>query len=95
MAFRERLEAHAIGRCFWTYKRLDTDRSVVSIERTPEWDAIVAFAEHPRATFKELRKQRPSRDVVDPRCATTPTTSGLRPAGSIRAIQPRWDYELS
>ncbi|MGC9396840.1 MAG: glycoside hydrolase family 5 protein [Anaerolineae bacterium] len=64
-AFRELLEANDIGWCFWTYKRLDTERSVVSIAKTPEWDAIVAFAEHPRATFKEIREQRPPRDVVD------------------------------
>ncbi len=64
-AFRELLEANDIGRCFWTYKRLDTERCVVSIKRTPEWDAIVAFAEHPRATFKDIREQRPSRQVVE------------------------------
>ena len=63
--FRELLEANAIGWCFWTYKRLDTERCVVSIERTPEWDAIVAFAEHPHTMFKEIREQRPSRGVVD------------------------------
>jgi hypothetical protein len=58
-AFRELLEAHDIGWCFWTYKRLDTDRSVVSIPRTPEWDEVVAFAEHPRSTFQEVRENRP------------------------------------
>ncbi|MBN1584366.1 MAG: glycoside hydrolase family 5 protein [Anaerolineae bacterium] len=64
-AFRELLEANNIGWCFWTYKRLDTDRCVVSIEKTPEWAEIVAFAEHPRSTFKEIREQRPSREVID------------------------------
>ena len=64
-AFRELLEAHDIGWCFWTYKRLDTDRSVVSIERTPEWDDVVAFAEHPRSTYQEIRDNRPPRAVAD------------------------------
>ena len=63
-AFRELLEAHDIGWCFWTYKRLDTDRSVVSVTRTPEWDNVVAFAEHPRSTFKEVRDNRPPRQVA-------------------------------
>jgi hypothetical protein len=63
-AFRELLEAHDIGWCFWTYKRLATDRSVVSIVRTAEWDAVVAFAEHPRTTFKEIRDSRPPRQVA-------------------------------
>ena len=64
-AFRELLEAHDIGWCFWTYKRLDTDRSVVSVERTPEWDEIVTFAESPRSTFQEVRESRPPRRVID------------------------------
>jgi endoglucanase len=63
-AFRELLKAHDIGWCFWTYKRLDTDRSVVSIARTSEWDDVVAFAEHPRTTFKEVRDNRPPREVA-------------------------------
>jgi endoglucanase len=64
-AFRDLLEAHSIGWTFWTYKRLNTDRSIVSIEKTPEWDDIVAFAEHPRVTFKDVREQRPLRQVID------------------------------
>ena len=64
-AFRELLEANDIGWCFWTYKRLSTDRSVVSIEKPADWDTITAFAEHPRTTFKEIREQRPSRQVSD------------------------------
>jgi endoglucanase len=63
-AFRELLEAHDIGWCFWTYKRLDTDRSVVSVQRTPEWDDVVAFAEHPRTMFKEVRDHRPPPQVA-------------------------------
>lgn len=64
-AFRELLETHGIGWCFWTYKRLDTERSVVSIERTPEWEDIVSFAEHPRSTYQEVREQRPPRQAVE------------------------------
>jgi hypothetical protein len=58
-------EANNIGWCFWTYKRVDTERSVVSIRRTDEWDAIAAFAEHPRSNYAEIREQRPPRAVVD------------------------------
>ena len=64
-AFRELLEDNDIGWCFWTYRRLDTDRCVASIARTPEWDAIVAFAEHPRTTFQEVRESRPPRQAID------------------------------
>jgi endoglucanase len=64
-AFRELLENRGIGWCFWTYKRLDTDRCVASIERPPQWDNVVAFAEHPRSTFREVRDNRPSRRAID------------------------------
>jgi aryl-phospho-beta-D-glucosidase BglC (GH1 family) len=63
-AFRELLETNDIGWCFWTYKRLDTERCVVSIDKPTGWDTIVAFAEHPRSTYKELREQRPPRAVI-------------------------------
>ena len=64
-AFRKLLEANDIGWCFWTYKRLDTERCVASIVKPAGWDRIVAFAEHPRSTYKELREQRPPRAVID------------------------------
>jgi endoglucanase len=63
-AFRELLEAHDIGWCFWTYKRLDTERCVASIARPDGWDAIVQFANHPRSTYKEVREARPPVDVA-------------------------------
>ena len=64
-AFRTLLEQNEIGWCFWTYKRLDTDRCVASIERPTGWDQIVAFAEHPRSTYQEVREQRPPQDVIE------------------------------
>ena len=58
-SFRTLLERNNIGWCFWPYKKLDATSCVVSIKRTDEWDAIVAFADHPRTTFEEVRKNRP------------------------------------
>jgi hypothetical protein len=46
--FRVLLEQHEIGWCFWTYKRMDTTRSVASYARPDDWDAIVAYSETPR-----------------------------------------------
>ena len=53
-----------IGWCFWTYKRLDTTRCVVSIARPEGWDEIVEFANHPRSTYKEVREARPPVEVA-------------------------------
>ena len=58
-SFRTLLENNNIGWCFWPYKKLDATSSVASINRPSDWDAIVAFADHPRTTFEEVRKNRP------------------------------------
>lgn len=57
--FRTVLETNGISWCFWPYKKMDATSCVVSVSRTIEWDAIIAFANHPRATFEDVRKNRP------------------------------------
>ena len=59
-AFRSMLETNAIGWCFWPYKKLDSSRGVVSIPKPEGWDAIVTYADGPRATFAEIREKRPA-----------------------------------
>jgi endoglucanase len=63
-SFRTLLESNNIGWCFWPYKKLDATSSVVSINRTAEWDAVIAFADHPRTTFEEVRKNRPPTETI-------------------------------
>jgi hypothetical protein len=63
-SFRMLLEAHNIGWCFWPYKKLDATSSIVSINRPAEWDTIITFAEGPRRTFEEVRKNRPAKAKV-------------------------------
>jgi endoglucanase len=55
------LERNRIGWCFWPYKKLDATSCVVSINKPADWDAVVAFADHPRTTFEDVRKNRPRR----------------------------------
>jgi hypothetical protein len=63
-SFRTLLENNDIGWCFWTYKRLDTDRSIVSINLPNGFDKIVDYANSNRQTFDEIRKSMPDRDKV-------------------------------
>lgn len=63
-SFRTLLEAHNIGWCFWPYKKLDATSSIVSINLPAEWDAIISYAEGPRRTFEEVRKNRPPKMKV-------------------------------
>jgi endoglucanase len=63
-SFRTLLETNAIGWCFWPYKKLDSTRGVVSIPKPQDWDAIVAYADHPRSSFAEVRQYRPAQETV-------------------------------
>jgi len=64
-SFRELLERNRIGWCFWPYKKLDAASCVVSIKKPADWDAVAAFADHPRTTFEDVRKNRPPREQVE------------------------------
>ncbi len=63
--FRTLLEQNEVGWCFWPYKKLDAKSCLASVTIPPEWASIVAFADGPRGTFEEIRKNRPSRDKVN------------------------------
>src|SRR5438445_7634106 len=63
--FRNLLEAHDVGWCFWPYKKLEATSCLVSINSPEDWTAIIAFAEGPRTTFEEVRKRRPPKEKVD------------------------------
>lgn len=58
-SYRKLLEAHNLGWCFWPYKKLDATSCIVSINSPDDWATIIAFADGPRTTFEEVRKQRP------------------------------------
>jgi endoglucanase len=61
-SFRTLLERNNVGWCFWPYKKLDATSCVVSINSPAEWDTIVGFAESPRITFEDVRKNRPAKE---------------------------------
>ncbi len=63
-SFRKLLERNNIGWCFWTFKRLDTDRSIVSINQPDSYDKIIAYANTNKQTFEEIRKALPDKDIV-------------------------------
>jgi aryl-phospho-beta-D-glucosidase BglC (GH1 family) len=63
-SFRTLLEQNNVGWCFWPYKKLDATSSIVSINPPADWAAIVGFANGPRTTFEEVRKNRPPKEKV-------------------------------
>ena len=62
--YRKLLDSNDIGWCFWPYKKVDATSCVASINRPSDWDAIIAFADHPRTTFEEVRKNRPGQEKI-------------------------------
>lgn len=63
-SFRSLLERNRIGWCFWPYKKMESASGVVSVGKPEGWDSIVSFADGPRTTFEEVRKNRPPREAV-------------------------------
>ena len=59
-AFRRLHERMGIGWSFWTYKNLDTTSTVVSINKPPGWDAIVAAANTPPEDWSDAALPTPA-----------------------------------
>lgn len=64
-SFRELLEKNEIGWCFWPYKKMNAASCIVSFKQTPEWDKIIEYANNPRTTFEDMRKARPSKEIIE------------------------------
>jgi len=64
-AMRQLLEKNDIGWAFWPYKKIDSPSAVVSVPKSEDWDAIIAFANSSRASLADIRAHRPAGDVID------------------------------
>jgi aryl-phospho-beta-D-glucosidase BglC (GH1 family) len=62
--FRNVLEENEIGWCFWPYKKLDSERGVVSVKIPKGWEKIQEFAESDRSSYSSLREIRQNRGEV-------------------------------
>lgn len=62
--FRQLLEAHDIGWCFWPYKKLGKPNCVASVASPADWPAIVAYAEAARGDdYEAIRRALPPLEV--------------------------------
>lgn len=62
--FRIVLEKNNIGWCFWPYKKLDSERGVVSIRQPSNYDLIKDFAESFELSYSYIRDNRPDKHKV-------------------------------
>lgn len=61
--FCRTMQDNNIGYTFWPYKKI-RNSSFVGFEAPENWDAVVAFAESPRNTYRAIREARPDQQVA-------------------------------
>lgn len=62
--FRTLLEENNIGWCFWPYKKMNSDRGIVSINQPENFDLIIQFAEGGGFDYGYIRDNRPDFEKV-------------------------------
>jgi len=62
--FRTLLEQNNIGWCFWPYKKMDSERGIVSIEKPQDFDLIIEYSEGGRFDYGYIRDNRPDFEKV-------------------------------
>lgn len=62
--FREVLEKNNIGWCFWPYKKLESERGIVSIKKPDGYDEIIKFANEFELSYEFIRKNKPDTEKV-------------------------------
>jgi aryl-phospho-beta-D-glucosidase BglC (GH1 family) len=64
-AFRFMLEENNIGWCFWPYKKMDSERGIVSVDQPVGYSEIIKFAESDRSDYEKIRKNKPSSEIIE------------------------------
>ncbi|MDR1779698.1 MAG: glycoside hydrolase family 5 protein [Tannerella sp.] len=62
-AFRQAMEENNIGWTFWPYKKMGGS-SFITVKDPDNWDAVVAYVESPRGTYREMRETRPDQKTM-------------------------------
>lgn len=62
--FRKVLEENNIGWCFWPYKKLNSDRGVLSINQPEDYDELIKFADSFELSYEYIRENRPEFETV-------------------------------
>jgi hypothetical protein len=64
LQFRQLLDKNNIGWHFWPYKKVENTRGPVQFNKPDHYDLIIEYAESDRATYKNIREQRPDVNKV-------------------------------
>ena len=53
-----------IGYTYWPYKKMGSERGMVTIPTPENWDLVIEFVEGPRSNYAEIRDSRPDQEVA-------------------------------
>lgn len=57
--FRILLDKHAIGWCFWPYKKMNNMKGIMNFNEPQDYYLIKEYAKSDRSSYKSIRKNRP------------------------------------
>jgi len=63
-SFRRLHDTHGIGWCFWTYKNMGSDASVVVVPKPKEWGTLLEFANSPMPRPGSAAAADPSTEIL-------------------------------
>ncbi len=63
-AWTRLMNKNNIGWHYWPYKKLGSDKCMVTIPTPENWDLIVEYTKQDRSSFAKIRKARPDQEVV-------------------------------
>ncbi|MEJ5261155.1 MAG: glycoside hydrolase family 5 protein [Ignavibacterium sp.] len=62
--FRTVLEENNIGWCFWPYKKLKSERGVLSVNMPDDYNELIKFADSFELSYEYIRENRPEFEAV-------------------------------
>lgn len=63
-AWTRLMERNNIGWHYWPYKKVDSERGMVSVKAPENWDLIIDYTSQDRSNFAKIRAARPDQAVV-------------------------------
>lgn len=63
-SFRQLLDEHNIGWCFWPYKKMNNTSGIMNFDEPAYYGLIKKYAQSDRSTYEKIRKNKPNRDSV-------------------------------
>jgi len=57
------LDSNNIGWHYWPYKKLGSERNIVTFSKPTYYDSVITYANAPKKNFEDIRKKRPANTI--------------------------------